>query len=110
MVQKTLLSDTPENLINRYGSVLKQSGITAEKLILFGSYAKGRNRPWSDLDICVVSRAFGKNRLQESMDLAALTVKVDSMIEPHPYHPNDLNNKYDPLAKEIRANGISFPV
>lgn len=110
MVQKTLLNDTPENLINRYGAVLKQSGIVAEKLIMFGSYAKGKSRPDSDLDVCVVSKAFGKNRLQESMDLAALTVKVDSMIEPYPCHPDDLNNKYDPLIHEINTHGIQFAI
>ena len=110
MVQKTLLNDTPENLINRYGAVLKQSGIAAEKLILFGSYARGESKPWSDLDICVVSKGFGKNRLKESMDLAALAIKVDSMIEPYPCHPDDLNNKYDPLVQEILAHGIPFAV
>lgn len=110
MVQKTLLNDTPENLINRYRAVLKRSGIDAEQLILFGSYAKGESKPWSDLDLCVVSKGFGKNRLQESMDLAALTVKVDSMIEPYPCHPDDLNNKYDPLIHEINTHGIPFIV
>lgn len=110
MVQKTLLNDTPENLITRYGAVLKRSGIAAEKLILFGSYAKGKSRPDSDLDVCVVSKGFGKNRLQESMDLAALAVQVDSMIEPYPCHPDDFSNKYDPLIQEILACGIPFSV
>jgi predicted nucleotidyltransferase len=108
MVQKTLLSDTPENLVTRYADVLKQSGVEVEKLVIFGSYAKGKNKPWSDLDICVVSPAFGKNRLQESMNLAALAVKVDSMIEPYPCHPHDFDNKYDPLIQEILIHGVTF--
>ena len=106
MVQKTLLNDTPQNLIDRYARILKQSGVTVEKLILFGSYAKGKNKPWSDLDICVVSKDFGKHRLRESMNLAALAVDVDSMIQSYPCHPDDLNNKYDPIIQEILAHGI----
>ena len=40
--------------------------------------------------------------------LKKLTTQVDSMIEPHPYHPQDLKEKWDPLACEIRKHGITF--
>jgi uncharacterized protein len=106
MVQKTLLSDTPEILIKKYAQVLLKSGISLDRIILFGSYAKKTNKPWSDIDVCVVSKQFGKHRLLESMDLAALATQVDSMIEPHPFHPDDLLDQYDPLASEIRKYGI----
>lgn len=108
MVQKTLLSDSPENLIGRYIQILQQAGVSPEQVIMFGSFAKGTNKSWSDLDLCIVSKRFGKNSLQEGMDLAALATRVDSMIEPHPYHPNGLHNRYDSLAQEILAHGISF--
>lgn len=110
MDQKKLLSDSPEHLVQRFAEVLQQEGIPVEQLILFGSFAKGQPRSWSDVDVCVVSRSFGKHPLLESMNLAALASRVDSMIEPHPYHPDDLKNQYDPLAREIVANGVSFPV
>lgn len=106
MVQKTLLNDTPENLIHQYSLVLQQAGINVEKIILFGSYATGQNKPWSDLDLCIISKQFGKHPLQESMELAALAVQVDSMIEPHPMTLENLNDKYDPLANEIKKYGI----
>ncbi len=105
MVQKTLLTDTPENLIKKYADVLRVFGYSVDRMILFGSYASGKNKPWSDVDVCVVSRQFGKRGFQEGMDLAALATRVDSMIQPHPYHPDDLNDPYDPLAKEIRTHG-----
>ena len=37
--------------------------------------------------------------------LKQLTSNVESMIEPHPYHPNDLKDRFDPLAREIMTNG-----
>lgn len=110
MVQKKLLSDSPEHLIRRYIQLLQKSGIPVENVIMFGSFATGKPHPWSDLDLCVISRTFGKRPLHESMELAALATRVDSLIEPHPYHPDALMNMYDSLAKEILAHGISFPV
>jgi len=105
MAGKTILKNTPSKLIKRYYQVLKKNNIPVEKIILFGSYAKGKPKFWSDLDICVVSKAFGKNSYDEMVKLKQLTSQVDSMIEPHPYHPQDLKEKWDPLAYEIKKNG-----
>lgn len=105
MVRKSILNDTPKNLIIRYKNLLKKEGIPVEKIILFGSYAKGNPKPWSDLDICVVSKKFGKNGYDEMVYLQKLTTNIDPMIEPHPYHPKDLKNRFDPLAWEIRKHG-----
>lgn len=105
MDTKTILSDTPRNLIKKYRAVLVGVGIPIEQVILFGSYAKGTAKPWSDLDICIVSPVFGKNSYDDRVRLAKLTLGVDTMIEPHPYHPRDLANPYDPLAAEIRRDG-----
>lgn len=105
MDTKTILSDTPANLVKKYRAVLNRAGIPVQQVILFGSYAKGTAKPWSDLDICVVSTVFGKNSYDERVWLAKLTLGVDTMIEPHPYSPNDLNDPFDPLAAEIRMWG-----
>lgn len=106
MDQQTLLNDTPENLIRKYKLVLTEAGIPVERMILFGSYAKKTPRPWSDVDVCVVSKTFGKRPFYEMLQLAHFTQSVDTMIEPHPYHPDDLADKYDTLAKEIRTYGV----
>lgn len=105
MVKKSILSDTPVNLIKKYKKVLENAGIPVTKMILFGSYAKGRAKPWSDIDVCVVSSVFGKDSHEELIRLMRLTSKVDDMIEPHPYHPRDLNDPYDALAHEINTYG-----
>lgn len=106
MAQKSILSDTPERLIQKYHKVLIQNGIPVTSLILFGSYAKGNPKPWSDVDVCVVSPVFGKDRHDEGVRLAELTSSVERMIEPHPFSPEDLRDPYDPLAAEIRKYGV----
>lgn len=105
MAQKSILNDTPIRLIQKYHKVLIQNGIPVTALILFGSYAKGNPKPWSDVDVCVVSPIFGKDRHDEGVRLALLTRDIEDMIEPHPYNEKDLADPWDPLAAEIRKYG-----
>ncbi len=105
MDKKSILSDNPENLIKKYHQILLRNGISVEKIILFGSYARGIPKPWSDIDLCIVSKNFGKDSYSEMVRLKKLTSSIDSMIEPHPYNSKDLNDPYDPLAFEIRKTG-----
>ncbi len=106
MDQQTLLSDTPKNLIKKYRKILKNNNIPVEKLILFGSFAKNTQYKGSDLDLCVVSHRFGKQPFAEMVMLAKFAAQVDSLIEAHPYSPKDLDDKWDPLANEIRKYGV----
>lgn len=105
MAYKTILTDTPESLIKQYYAVLLQNGVDVDRLILFGSYAKGTARHDSDVDVCVVSRTFGKNMLDDMVKLKKLTIPVDTILEPYPFHPDDLSDRYNPLAAEIRSFG-----
>lgn len=108
MDQKQILADTPEALVKKYWAMLKNHNIPVEKIILFGSRAKGTAHAWSDIDVCVVSESFGKNPFDELITLKKLTRYVEPLLEPVPYHPRDLADKYDPLAKEIRTYGIQI--
>lgn len=105
MVQKTILNDKPEVLIKKYKTLLQEKGIPVKKIILFGSYAKGTAKPWSDLDLCIVSSVFGKAKYDEMVSLMHLASIIDPMIEPHPYHPKDLRDPFDSLAYEINRTG-----
>jgi len=51
MAKKSILEDKPAVLLNRFYKALLGEKIPVEKLILFGSYAKGNPKPWSDLDV-----------------------------------------------------------
>lgn len=94
--------------IKDYGKALKAENIKVERLILFGSYAKGTAKSYSDIDLCVVSPQFGKNRFEERVKLMKLTIDLGENIEPHPYSPSGLKDKWDPLALEIRRYGLEI--
>ena len=60
MVRKKF-SKKIETAIENYLNILKKDKLPIKKVILFGSFAKGKQKRWSDVDICVVSSRF-KNR------------------------------------------------
>lgn len=88
--------------------ILKAHGIRADLLLLYGSYARGTERPDSDIDIAVVSRDFGKDRFKEGSRLNYLASKVNPRIETVPISLKDYfsDDNISPLLHEITEKGI----
>jgi len=94
------------NIAKKYINQVKKSGIPVSAAYLFGSFAKNTAKKYSDIDICVISKKFGKDYFDEAVKLRHLTWDVDDRIEPVPYRPEDLNDRYSTLAHEIKTFGI----
>lgn len=109
MAGKTILREKTKKNINKFYKALLKKNILVEKLIMFGSYAKGKPKPWSDVDICVVSPKFGKDSFEEQVFLQHLASDIEPLIEPHPLHPQELKDKWNVLAHEIRKYGKVWP-
>lgn len=105
MVKKILLIDEVKKLVNSYKEILEKNQIPVEEIILFGSYAKGTAKPWSDIDLCVISEIFGQDGYEEMVKLKRLTSHLEPLIEPHPYSPKDMENTLDTLVSEIISYG-----
>jgi len=105
MARKTLLKDKPEGLLKEYKKALQSAGVPVERLIMFGSYAQGKARYDSDLDVGVVSKLFGKNGFEEMVMLSKIATNIEPLIEPHPLSPRMLDDKWDSLAQEIKRYG-----
>lgn len=106
MARRTALNKRENDLIKKYILLLKQKGIEVSKVILFGSYAKGMARPDSDIDLAIVSSQFGKDNWKEMVLLRKLAMKIDSHIEPLPFAPQDMEDRYSTLSQEIKKTGI----
>lgn len=106
MAPQTNLNPATLKTINQYKKLLNQSNIGYSQMILFGSQASGKAKPWSDIDLCVVSKAFNQDRHQHLVDLMKVRDDQTLDIEPHPLHPSDFEDKYDALAQEIIKYGI----
>jgi predicted nucleotidyltransferase len=108
MADKIILNAGKKKEIVSYVNRLRQDGLTIEKIIIFGSHARNKAKPWSDIDLCIVSRKFGADRFAERIWLMKRRNLDTADIEPHPYNPKDLADKWDPLAEEIKKYGIEW--
>ena len=98
-------------IIKKFARALKKEGISIEHVILYGSYAKNKARFDSDIDVAIVSKSFGMDRVEEGMVLFRIAGKIDSRLEPVPIsHRAYENDSWIPLIHEIREKGIELKV
>lgn len=109
MAQRTTLTAVEKNL-KKYTQLLKEAGVGVERLLVYGSFAKGTSKAHSDIDVCVVSPEFGKDETAEMVRLNTLAHSVDPRIEVVPYNPQDLAVEEDPLAHEIVKYGKEIKI
>lgn len=76
-----------------------------EAIILFGSYAKGTQHEYSDIDVAIISSDF-KDIFDDMAELIGMTWKIDTRIEPHPIRKEDYDSIATPFVKEIIDTGI----
>lgn len=70
-----------------------QEEIPVDRAIVFGSYARGTPKVYSDLDIAIFSSAFRHNREIEDMQyLFKVAQDVDTLIEPYPFLPKEIKH------------------
>jgi len=94
-------------VIRKFVKALKQEGIAVDRVILYGSYATGKTRPDSDIDVAVVSKHFGRDRVEEGMNLFRIAGKVDPRIELIPISSESYEkDTWIPLIYEIKQKGI----
>lgn len=95
-------------MLRQFRQVLIEEGVEVDRMLLFGSHARGNSHEWSDIDVAVVSPDFGQNYFDERVQLIKLAQRASSSIEPHPLYPRDLKDRWSTLAAEIRRYGIEF--
>lgn len=92
--------------IKKFIEVLKKNKLPITKIILFGSYAKNKQKKYSDIDLAVISPIFGKDELKEMMLLSKLSWQASDRIEAIPLGEKFfLKSKYHPLVAEIKKYG-----
>jgi len=78
-----------------------------DKIILFGSRAKGENKKWSDYDICVLKKGVeNKRKLAKGIyrKLFGVGASVDVIVET-PEQFNKLKDKWFLVYSEIARHG-----
>jgi predicted nucleotidyltransferase len=98
-------------IIKKFVNTLIREGISVDRVILYGSYANARMRPDSDIDVAIISKDFGRDRVEEGMTLYRIAGKIDPRLEPVPISIEAYkNNTWVPLIYEIKTKGIEINV
>jgi|WetSurMetagenome_2_1015567.scaffolds.fasta_scaffold987476_1 uncharacterized protein len=109
MVRKKL----PKKVINEvrnFVEIIRDDNTPVDKAIVFGSYAKGRQSKWSDIDLCLVSPKF-KDAFSALQYLwRILPDNPVSEIEPVGFAPEDFKEISSPLVYEITKTGVEVEI
>ncbi len=108
MVKKRIPKSV-EKSIKEYIQILKTDKLPIRRVYLFGSYAKGKQHKWSDVDVCVISPKFKDSWKATQYLWSKRIFRGKSTIEPIGFHPKDFKEKTS-LTQEIKKTGIEIEV
>ena len=104
-----LSEDQVAKIIRGFIAELKRE-IPIKEFILFGSYAKGDPKEYSDIDLAVISDWFeGKPRIENMQYLSRIAASYNSLIEALPFTEEEYRNldKRSFLASVIQSGRSS---
>jgi predicted nucleotidyltransferase len=93
--------------VRNYRTLVKNSNfpMQIDKVFLFGSYAKGKPRKNSDIDVALIVKSWKGDYFDVIPPIWKLTEKVDYRIEPHVIVPDE---DYAGFYDEIKNTGIEI--
>ncbi len=101
-----ILPPTIKKIIQKYKNTLESHNIHVQDFFIFGSQVNGKPKPYSDIDIAVISPQLQGDKTEAYVKLQLLSHDIDWRIEPHPFSPEDFSIDQDPFVDEIKRTGI----
>jgi predicted nucleotidyltransferase len=93
-------------MVKQYAEDIKKQGVKLHTVILFGSYAQGRQREWSDIDVALVADEFTGVGFEDIKHFLDVTIQKPYLyIEPHMFNTIEFE-KGNPFIDEIQKTGI----
>ena len=86
-------------------ALLLQRGYPIRKVVLFGSVANNTAHRHSDIDLAVITDAFHASPMEESVDIHLASMTIDPRIETVTLRPDDFDQPFFTLAREIERTG-----
>ena len=95
-------------MVENYAKEITQAGISLRKVILFGSFAKGTQHEWSDIDVALVAEDFTGVGILDTPRFSRINLQTPYIrIEPRTYS-TDYFQESDPFIEEIKNTGIEI--
>ena len=94
--------------VKNYAKEINKTGVNLRKVILFGSFAKGTQHEWSDIDVALVADDFTGVGILDTPRFSRINLQAPYIrIEPITY-PTDYFRESDPFIEEIINTGIEI--
>jgi predicted nucleotidyltransferase len=95
-------------IVGNYAQEIEAQGVHLRTAILFGSFAKGTQHEWSDIDVTLVADEFIGVGFIDTKYFSAIGIKKPYIrIEAHTY-PTEYFLDGDPFINEIKKTGITI--
>ena len=92
-------------VIRKYRAILLEAGFPLERVILFGSFTRNKQKVYSDIDVAVVLKKYSSDRFFTRVELMKYSREFEEVIEPHPFLTAEFDES-DPFVCDILKNGI----
>ena len=84
-----------------------QPELPIERAYLFGSYATGRNRDYSDIDLAIVTPALNaENSIKINQKIFSRASRYNVDLEPLCFSPEEFEKEELPIVRDIKREGI----
>lgn len=102
-----------KNVVKILHNLLLQKGIDVSKIIIFGSYAKNKTTPDSDIDFIVISKDLQGKDIFERVKLTcgvhrALVKKIKKPADIMYYSEKEWKNRNSLVVNAAREEGIIY--
>jgi predicted nucleotidyltransferase len=94
------------NIVSKFISLVSDE-FPLKTAYLFGSYAKGNAKEYSDVDLAIVSDNFEGSRFFDKKKLNKYILKTSIDLEIHPFKTEDFTED-NPFVKEILQTGLKL--
>ena len=101
-----LTKDAVIETVRNYAHEIEERGVNLRTVILYGSFAKGTQHEWSDIDVALVADEFSGFYFDDADLFGYIPIrKPYERIEPKTY-PTAYFRESDPFIEEIKKDGI----
>jgi hypothetical protein len=89
-----------------YAREIEAHGVRLRAVILFGSFAKGTQHEWSDIDVALVADEFTGLGFIDKKKFPYIGIKQPYLRIESKTYPTDYFRSGDPFIEEIKKEGI----
>jgi predicted nucleotidyltransferase len=100
-----LTQQTAIDTVRDYAREIGDAGVALKHVILYGSFAKGTQHEWSDIDVALVADEF-EGLPTDIYFFSSIAIKKQYIRIEAMTYPTDYFRESDPFIEEIKKDGI----